>query len=127
MHLVLDRNRALVDELMENFSLSKATAERCVLDWQEGRNLRLKEIYNEQLMVGAQNAREQHRSVDGLGQCTQRLSARFEDALIQLYGAESIKDPKWMRKLDREWGLGMQPHYDKKARIIVDKPVGHAA
>jgi hypothetical protein len=121
MHLVLDKNRAIVDALVADFDLSPATAERCVTDWQEGRNLRLKEAFEEQRIVGAQNAREMHRSVDGLGQCTQRLAFHLEDALRQIYGAESLKDDKWMAKLDRELGLGMKPHYNKKARVVMGR------
>jgi hypothetical protein len=123
MHLVLDKNRALVDELVARWDLAPRTAERVVVDWQEGRNLRLKEAINEQLQVGADNAREMHRSVDGLGQCTQRLAFHFEDILRQIYGAESLKDDKWMAKLDRELGLGMKPHYDRKARVGVGYPL----
>lgn len=118
MHLVLDKNRELVDELMERFALPQRTAERCVVDWQEGRNLRLKEAFNDQMTVGAQNARENHRSVDGVGQCMSRMAMSLEDELRRLYGADSLKDDKWMAKLDREHGLGLKPRYEQKARIV---------
>jgi hypothetical protein len=123
MHVVLEKNRHLVHEMVEEWGIPLRTAEQLVVDWQEGVNLRLKEAFNEQLRVGAQNAREQHRSVNGLGQCRQRLSARFEDALRQLYGADSLKDDKWMAKLDREHGLGMKPNYQGKTTVVVSKKI----
>lgn len=118
MHLVLSKNRDIVNQLVEQWGIPLALAERMMVDWQEGVNLKLKEAFNEQVVVGAQNAQEQHRSVNGLGQCRQRLSFKLEDALRQLYGADSLKDDKWMDKLNREHGLGMKPNYECKARVV---------
>ena len=127
MHLQTEKHQDVIDELVEQYDLPLSTARLLLRDWSKCRNLRLAQALRDQGAVARQNTTEQHRGVDGIGQVQRRLSASLENEIISLYGQDALKDDRFMDRLNRENDLNYKPNYNKKARIIVDKPLRQTA
>ena len=115
MHLVTD-NDPPPAELVESFG--PAMARKLYEDFKTGRNLRLAQALRDQQEVARDNAGARHHGVDGMGQVETRMATRFKYAIIEQYGQEALSDPEFMKRLDRENGLGLKPSYESKARIV---------
>lgn len=121
MQIITDKNHALVMRIAEECNFSLDFARRIVRDWEAGRNLRAAKAFEDQMQVARQNQKEHHRSVDTIGQCTDRMAVSMEAFLCECYGKEQVQDARFRRELDLKHGLGLKPNYDKKARIVMDK------
>lgn len=115
MHLVTDTDPP-PDELVQEFG--PGMARRLYEDFKRCRNLRLAGAINDQMQVARANAGERHHGVDGMGQVESRIAQKFKYAIIDMYGHDALNDPDFMKRLDRENGLGLKPNYERKARIM---------
>lgn len=118
MHLVTEKHNDVVEQLVEQFGIPLSTARELLRDWQRGRNLRLEKALRDQSAVAAQNAEENHRGVEGVGQCARRLADSLRLEILSIYGPDALSDDRFMDRLDRENHFGFKPHYQQKARII---------
>ena len=117
MHLALEKHDETYDELVD--LVGPSAARRVFEDFKKGRNLRLAAALREQTEVGRQNSKMEHRSVDGIGQVQRRYGPKLRHAITELYGADALKDDKFMDGLNRDNpNFNFKPTYKGKTTII---------
>lgn len=130
MHLVLERNRALVDKIahwLEGMELPTAWAVQIVQDFEAGENLRLARAIEDQLSLSKENFNAQHTGVNGLGQVERSIADTLREEICRRMGEHALDDPRIMRRVEQDYGLCFKPSYKQKARMIVDRKVQTAA
>ncbi len=122
MHLITDRNHQMVQRVaafLEEGGLPPEWAVKFVRDCERGEAGRLTKAVNDQMELSALNAKAQHRGVDGLGQVQSAMAPSLAAEIRRRYADRHvIDDPKYMRKLEREYGFQFKPNYQRKARVV---------
>lgn len=122
MHLITDKNHQTVQMMaswLESLDLPPEWALEMVLDFERGEALRLSKAIREQMAVSIQNAQAAHRGVDGLGQAEIEMASSLRQEIYRRYrDKEVLSDPKYLKKLEDEYGLQFKPNYQRKARIV---------
>lgn len=131
MHLITDKNHRHVQLMaawLEELDLPPQWAVEMVHDFERGEALRLEKAIKDQWAVSDANARAQHRSVECLGQVELQMASSLKAEIQRRYADKHVlEDPKYLKKLENEYGFRFKPEYQRKASVIVNKPLLPAA
>lgn len=122
MHLVLDKNQPLVQRVaawLERMELPTAWAVPLVQEFEKGENLRLAKAIEEQLHLSKENHEAEHRGVDGLGQVTSQMASSLRMEIVRRMGEHALEDKRTLRRIEQDYGLKLQPTYQRKPTITV--------
>jgi hypothetical protein len=122
MHLVTDKNRRVVELMahwLETLDLPPQWAVAMVQDFERGEALRLEKAIRDQMKVSVENARAEHRGVEGLGQVEVQMASSLRQEIHRRYADKGVlEDRDYLAKLEREHGFRFRPNYQRKARIV---------
>ena len=123
------KEKAIFDAMFEFFADcgfindARRLAERSLVEYRAVNAQRVDAALKEQHRISKENEKVSHRGVDGVGQCDARLSPKFKTELVRMFGADAIKDEKFMKGVEKDNNFNFKPNYERKATMIVDKPV----
>jgi hypothetical protein len=131
MHIVTDRNHALVQQMAEwlvSLDLPPEWAVAMVQDFERGEALRLEKAIRDQWAVSVDNEQAEHRGVDGLGQAQVQMASSLRQEIQRRYKDKHvIDDLNYLKKLERDHGFRFKPRYERKAQITVTRSLRGAA